>query len=115
MRWRLNISQRSFGLVLLCIAICGCGGSTALENSVQALKAVDTIRRAEGEFLAKHGRYGNLTELGPSGARLISEEIAFGKIRGYDLQVEASQTKYTVMAWPKVFDKTGHRSLYCDQ
>jgi hypothetical protein len=48
----------------------------AKQNTVHALGSSRAPVRAEKDFHLLYGHYGTLAELGPQGARLVSEELA---------------------------------------
>jgi len=100
---------------LTCSVLVGCSYGTALENSGRAVKLMHTLNSAEAEYRRQHGHYGDLSALGPSGANLIAQDLASGKASGYEFHLKASVSGYVATAWPLVQNKTGFRSLYCNE
>jgi hypothetical protein len=104
----------------LCVVSCiltGCAWNNdpAMRNDGRALRLVHLLRNAEAKYQAQHGRYADLSALGPSGANLVPKELASGKVNGYEFHIEVSVSGYRLTAWPLVDGKTGFRSLYCDE
>ena len=105
---------RDYGLAILCVALwalngCAANNSAALVNGVRALQAVHAIQEAEARYYTVHGRFGDLSALGPSGAGLVDKALASGGVRGYEFHVEVTASGYRLTAWPMVEGKTGYQ------
>jgi len=105
--WRMTL--------LTCCVLGGCSYGPAFENSHRAVNLMQILNIAEAKYWRQHGRYGDLSALGPTGANLIPSQLASGKTSGYQFRVTASEYKYTATAWPLIERETGFRSLYSDE
>jgi hypothetical protein len=106
------------GLLIVCLtwgALVDCSYGPAFDNSHEAVKLMRVLIEAEIEYRHQHGRYGDLSLLGPAGANLITTALASGRSNGYEFHVNATDYRFSATAWPLVENKTGFRSLYCDE
>lgn len=83
-------------------------------NTLRIPSAIQLIINSEFAYFALHGRYADLKELGPARARLLSGEIASGNYAGFLIEVRASQSGFSVQAWPTAYKETGFASYYAD-
>lgn len=81
-----------------------------------AFKAIQTLNTAQVQYNSQFERYArSLAELGPSGANLISADLAAGEKQGYKFTLTGTPAGYTIAAAPSAFRSTGSRTLYSDQ
>jgi len=89
-----------------------------------AIKAIQTIHRAQEQYESQYGRFAtSLAELGPSAigapgpgaADLISNDLAQGQKQGYKFTVAGVPGGYQVHADPEVYGSSGSKSFYSDQ
>jgi hypothetical protein len=85
--------------LLLCFC-CACARVGEDNTAANAIGAIQQIHQAEVEYLSRFGHYGDLQELGPASADLISQELTAGKIEGYQLSLTRTKTSYTITARP---------------
>jgi hypothetical protein len=80
-----------------------------------AESVVKNLHSAERIYRRDHSRYGRLEELGPQGAKLITEAIASGNQYGYVYEIEPKADKYVLRARPQIWGRTGIVSFYSDE
>jgi len=89
-----------------------------------AIKAISTLHTAQTQYYSQFGRYAQtLQELGPpsggapgpSGADLISGDLASGSKGGFKFTMQGTPTGYIINANPEAFNNTGSRTFYSDQ
>jgi hypothetical protein len=73
------------------------------------------INEAESQFHSTRGRYGDLLELGPDGANLITPDLAKGVHRSYRFSLSAETGSYVLGARPLRWEEGAMRSFYSDQ
>lgn len=132
---RNNRRRRGFSLMelLIVVAILMIIGaiaipriSTAMMNAKEmaATREVHNLITAQTQYMSQFGRYAtSLQELGPpasgqpspSGADLITGDMAKGVKNGYKYVVQGSPQGFFVQASPVTFNNTGRRSFYADQ
>ncbi len=132
---RLNRRRFGFSLMelLIVVAILMIIGAvavprinTALVNAKEmaAMREINNLNQAETQYMSQYGRFAtSLTELGPptsgqptpSGADLISGEMAKGVKNGYQFVLQGTQTGFTVNANPVSYPTTGRRGFFSDQ
>lgn len=79
-----------------------------------ALRALVTLGAAQVQYNSQFGRYArSLVELGPSGADLISVDLAAGEKQGYRFTLTSTPRGYTTTAAPSTF--CGTHTYYSDQ
>jgi hypothetical protein len=92
-------------------------GTCVLRASPEILASGDIhrINEAESQFHSTRGRYGNLLELGPDGANLITAELAKGLHHSYRFSLSAETASYVLRARPLRWEEGAMRSFYADQ
>ena len=128
-------SRRGFSLMelLIVVAILLIIGAIAVPKlnvammnarEMAAVRQIHTIHTVEAQYMSQFGKYAAaMTELGPpasgspgpTGADLISDDLAKGEKNGYRFAVAGSQTGYTVLAVPMTYGTTGRRTFFSDQ
>jgi hypothetical protein len=112
----MNIRRVGVGTFLAVVATLLLPRRTLRENpDAPAIANIRAIHTAETEFFSRYGRYGGLSELGPTGADLLPVELAEGRLQGYTFVVKASGSGYTVQTAPIKPDRARFRSYYSDQ
>ncbi|MFN7923314.1 MAG: prepilin-type N-terminal cleavage/methylation domain-containing protein [Bryobacteraceae bacterium] len=135
---RRNVARRlrrGFSLMelLIVVAILMIIGAVAVPKinvalmsakEMAATREIHNLITAQTQYMSNFGKYAtSLTELGPpssgqagpSGADLISTEMAKGVKNGYKYEVQATPQGYMVRATPQAFGSTGRRTFYTDQ
>ncbi len=111
-------------LILMAVAVPKYEKMQMNTRELAAIKQIQTIHSAQTQYYSQFGKYATaLTELGPppsgnagpSGADLISNDLAKGTKTGYTFTVQGTPTGYTVNANPVSFNGTGRRSFFSDQ
>lgn len=82
---------------------------------MRALANLRLLYEAEASFYRAHQRYGELWELGPRGAALISGDLASGTSDGYVYQIAPVANSYAAVAIPSQAQPTTMRFFYCDE
>lgn len=104
------------GLLLACVIITTVSCERRHEyREFSVVRALVTINRAESEFFKKCRRYASLSELGPTGMSLVSQELASGVFREYRVEVTVRDSSYELVAYPIAPGLGGRRSFYTDQ
>jgi hypothetical protein len=81
-----------------------------------AIKSLQTLNTAQVQYNSQYGRYArSLAELGPSGANLISAELAACEKQGYKFKLTSTRAGYTTTAAPLAFPSSRMRMLHSDQ
>lgn len=81
-----------------------------MAREVIALRDIQSINQAQGRHLSQNQRYaGSLSELDFKG------DVASGQQSGYLFSITSTAQGYIIRAKPKVFGKTGRRTLYSDE
>jgi hypothetical protein len=112
----MNIRRVTVGTFLALAAALFHPVRTHRENpDAPAIANIRTIHAAETEFFSRYGRYGGLSELGPTGADLLPIELAEGRLQGYTFVVRPSGSGYAVQAAPIKPERAHFRSYYSDQ
>ena len=100
--------------------------NTALMNAKEmaATRELHNLITAETQYMSQFGRYAtSLAELGPptsgqpnpSGADLITGEMAKGVKNGYKFTLQGSPQGFSAQASPQAFGGTGRRTFFADQ
>jgi prepilin-type N-terminal cleavage/methylation domain-containing protein len=80
-----------------------------------ALAHVQTLIKAQTQFYSVKRRYAAaLQELSPSGASLIPDHLASGKLGGYLFATSGTEESFTVNADPERRGKSGDSSYFVD-
>jgi type IV pilus assembly protein PilA len=91
---------------------------------LDAIKAIQTIHQAEGQYKSQYGVYANtLGGLGsprsgratPSAPGLIDDDLSNGVKGGYEFTLTGNAAGYVITAEPVAFGSTGSRTFYSDQ
>jgi type II secretory pathway pseudopilin PulG len=129
-RRRLGFSLMELLIVVAILMIIGAVAvpriNTALVNAKEmaATREIHNLNQAQTQYMSQFGRFAtSLTELGPppsgqpspSGADLISGEMAKGVKNGYQFILQGTQLGFTVNANPVAYPSTGRRTFYSDQ
>ena len=113
-------------IILIIAAIAAPKLNTARMHTQEmaAIRQVGTLHTAQTQYFSQFGRYAtSLAELGPpsggqpgpSGADLITGDLAQGLKTGYQFTLQGTPTGYTVTAVPVTFGSTGRRTFFSDQ
>jgi type IV pilus assembly protein PilA len=100
--------------------------STAMMNAKEmaATREMHNLITAETQYMSQFGRYAaSLQELGPptsgqpnpSGADLITKDMAAGLKNGYKYNLQGSPQGFFIQAIPQQFGNSGRRTFYTDQ
>lgn len=106
------------GLLAVCtasIVTTCCAHIDRADPEFLALRYIRHIQEAESKFQDGNARYGDLTELGPRGANLISPELASGSHESYTFRLSAAATHYQIQARPIHWGDDAPRSFYSDE
>jgi len=130
-----NRRRRGFSLMelLIVVAILMIIGAVAVPRINIALmsakesaatREIHNLITAQTQYMSSYQRYAtSLTELGPptsgqagpSGADLISKDMASGTKNGYKFQMVQTPQGFNVIAVPVQFGNTGRRTFFADQ
>jgi hypothetical protein len=100
---------------------------TAVEtrtNEVAAIWTISTIHAAQTQYYSQFGRFASRLEdlgppasgpAGPTGADLVSGDLAKGVRSGYQFIMAGGPAGYTISANPLTFGSTGRRTFFSDQ
>ena len=106
----------SYLAVWLAATTMACGsGIQRASPEIFASGDIHRINEAESQFHSTRGRYGNLLELGPEGANLITAELAKGLHYSYRFSLSAEKVSYVLRARPLRWEAGSMRSFYSDQ
>ena len=90
-------------IIVLCLALlsaqfaCKSAGERDLDAGA-VLRVIRTIQTAEVQYHSMFGVYADLSDLGPSRAKLISSELANGQSGGYKFSVIGKGEHYKLWA-----------------
>ena len=111
-------------LIIVTVALPKLNKARMYAQETAALKAINTLNTAQVQYNSQYGRFAqSLTELGPpasgadnpSGANLISGDMASGTKQGYNFTLTGTPAGYTISAVPQTFGSTGSRTFFSDQ
>ena len=129
-RRRLGFSLMELLIVVAILMIIGAVAvpriNTALVNAKEmaATREIHNLIQAQTQYMSQFGRFAtSLAELGPppsgqpspSGADLVSGEMAKGAKNGYQFILQGTQQGFTLNANPVAYPSTGRRTFYADQ
>jgi hypothetical protein len=106
---------RTLAAFLLMTAMTCCSRVTRADPERLALIYMYRVHEAEMQFCLTTGRYGNLRELGPEGAHLISRELAKDAHSSYRFTLSLTDASYAIRARPLRWGGFTRRSFYSDQ
>lgn len=69
-------------------------------RATAAIASIRTLHTAEVQYYSQYAGYGELRDLGPDGADLISPDLAEGLSMGYRFNLKLSARGYVVTAMP---------------
>jgi type IV pilus assembly protein PilA len=82
-------------------------------HEMDAEKAITTIHTAEMQYYSEYGRYAaRLAQLGPHGAGLIDEDLAWGEKNGFRFLLRSIPAGYSVTVMPT---SSGKHTFYSNQ
>jgi len=88
-----------FLLICLSAATCSFADSIDAAKETSAILHVRQLNDAQVQYYAQFGKYASkIAELGPSGAALISAELASGTMNGYRFTLAGDGKTYTIHA-----------------
>jgi len=121
---RLVITSACFAtLCLAAIFIPNSYRARISSNEARAIAAMRDIRTAQSNYAERNPQKGfasELSELGPSGANLIDQDLAQGSKTGYSFRLitgpsdASGRTQYILLARPIAYKQTGQRSFFTD-
>jgi prepilin-type N-terminal cleavage/methylation domain-containing protein len=93
-------------------------------REMAAVRQIHTLHTVQAQYMSQFGRYAaSLSELGgapgsqvgPSSAGLIAEDLAGGEKNGYKFTLTGAPTGYVISVVPVGYGTTGRRTFYSDQ
>lgn len=132
---RIQRRRRGFSLMelLIVVAILMIIGAIAIPRinvammnakEMAATRELHNLITAETQYMSQFGRYAtSMQELGPptsgqpnpSGADLITGDMAKGMKNGYKYNLQGSPQGFFIQAIPQSFGATGRRTFFADQ
>ena len=111
-RQRHSVQMNTATGLLVMVLLCGCARVGEPDAPRGAIDSIRQLHAAEVQYYSLFGRYGDLRELGPSGANLISAELANGIVEGYRISLQRTEAGYGITARSLNRD---YPSFYSDQ
>jgi type IV pilus assembly protein PilA len=111
-------------LVVFAIMACETGHDQVNAGEMFVVREIQTINTAQAQYRSQFDKFAaSLTELGPpasgrvgpSAADLIPATLASGEKDGYTFSLTATPSGYSLNVNPRVYNRTGRRTFYCDQ
>jgi hypothetical protein len=110
-----KLSTGCLGIFIVTSATICCTIGDPASPELRALRDIHRLHQAESEYYSRMGCYGNLRELGPEGANLITPELARGRHYSYGFTLSSTGTSYVIRARPQRWGWDTRRSFYSDE
>jgi prepilin-type N-terminal cleavage/methylation domain-containing protein len=104
-------------IITAIVAIASVSATAILKHARETapLAHVQTWMKAQTQFYAVKRRYAaTLQDLGPTGASLIPDHLASGKLPGYLFEISGIEEGFTINANPERRGKSGDSSYFGD-